>query len=113
MTLEIRIEFIFAFIIYWSITDRFRETTLFWKSRFKNPWWNSHNNPGHPWNPFRDAYHFFKNAPILTFSIGMIIYGVLGDNSSHVSHGLQCGTIWAMAQWLGKEVATKDEKNIY
>jgi len=83
------------FILIWAITDRLREVPIFWTSIFKGKWWSRYYTVNSPrWNIFGDAYHLFKNLPV------MLVVGLVGWEYG-VWAGIYAVAAWGLGQYTG------------
>ena len=84
------------FFFLWALTDRLREIAVFpgWISVF-GEWFDTfYNKNASTLNPFRDAYHTFKNLAVLFFVLMVWwFYGFI--------IALSMLAIWMSGQFLG------------
>jgi hypothetical protein len=90
------VEWIVIFSFIWGIFNRLQEIAQWpdWKSKF-GPWFDTVNEIGNKWWPFRDAYHTFKGLSIYFLCI---LVGIFFGWTS----GIYMYTAWAFGQFLGK-----------
>ncbi len=93
---------IIFFVMFWAITDRFREVAVFegWVSSI-HEWFDTYYSLNLPsWFLFRTAYHTFKNLPVL-FLFGLVwwLFGFW--------NGFYMAGTWGIGQWVGLLAARK------
>lgn len=98
------VTFIIGSPLIWAICDRLREIAIFprWVSIFGG-WWDRYFTPEKKnWNPFRDGYHFWKNAAIFLYcaEVGICI-GIEYNWVYGVTVGLFSYGFWAVGQSIG------------
>ena len=89
-------EAIVIYILLWGFLDRLREIAgwIHWQSIF-GPWFDTVNEVGSKWWPFRDGYHTFKGLAIL------ILCGIVGYYAG-ILNGIYAYAAWATGQYIGK-----------